>query len=463
MRETFFEVVAHAAPVALAVMCRDGVVEYANPATSAITGLEVVPGTVLGDAMVASDAERFRGFLRSLDASVVRHRHLAVRLRQPEGRLRELAVLGIAFPGSAERVVVALQDPEEIGNVRVPADAVDALTGLLVRQSLFDHLESFVDSEEPAVLAMIDLDNFKTVNDSVGHAAGDVVLAVTAERLRAQVDEADLVARLGGDEFVVVWRQCARSEVQGRMKALLSDIAAPISMSDRLSPIVVTATAGVVLAEHASDAENWLVLADVAMYEAKKTGRASWRLGGPSQERRTSVRSTRQGDLQQLREYAFFSAKTGLPNDRALDADLNDLDNVARILDEPYALLFADVDRFRRFNKTVGWDAANQALREIGDAIRGAIREQDAVFHISGEEFNVVLPNTTRKQAKQVAQRIRTAVSGVFPSGQRVTLSIGCAVLDTERDRTYKHLRRRAERALKKAKRKGRDQVRFAK
>ena len=152
----------------------------------------------------------------------------------------------------------------------------DPLTGLPNRSLLLDHLgrllvRSKQRSQSLAVLS-IDLDNFKVINDSVGHDVGDAALQVAARRVQRQVRDHDLVARLGGDEFVVV-AAIAQPEAAGQLAdRLLASLGRP--MSGKLRGVPLNASIGVVVVPADDErTPNELVRdADAAMYQAKDRG-----------------------------------------------------------------------------------------------------------------------------------------------------------------------------------------------
>ena len=153
----------------------------------------------------------------------------------------------------------------------------DSLTGLKNRASISDALEHAVSKgrrtgDSHAVL-FIDLDGFKPVNDTLGHAAGDHLLREIARRLRSRVRESDLVARLGGDEFVVMVDPV--SDRQG-LHALAAKILGVIGEPIRLhgNSVEVTASIGIaVFPDDGNEAPTLLANADLAMYHAKELGR----------------------------------------------------------------------------------------------------------------------------------------------------------------------------------------------
>jgi diguanylate cyclase (GGDEF)-like protein len=146
----------------------------------------------------------------------------------------------------------------------------DILTGLANRSALTAILHR-PSSNDRAVL-LIDLDDFKTINDSLGHEAGDNVLIEVAKRLSESVREGDLVARLGGDEFAIVL-SCSgdRSSAVDTAKRISSALAPPMTVFGR--QIEINASIGVATAGNGVGIDELLRSADVAMYQAKNAGK----------------------------------------------------------------------------------------------------------------------------------------------------------------------------------------------
>jgi diguanylate cyclase (GGDEF)-like protein len=122
----------------------------------------------------------------------------------------------------------------------------------------------------------LDLDDFKPVNDDLGHAVGDFVLRQVAQRLRGCVREGDTVARLGGDEFLIVLaRLGAREDLAGVARKLEEAVATPIPV-DGHPDVRITASAGLATYEPGEAAEDLMNRADHAMYRAKQAGVSGW-------------------------------------------------------------------------------------------------------------------------------------------------------------------------------------------
>jgi diguanylate cyclase (GGDEF)-like protein len=157
----------------------------------------------------------------------------------------------------------------------------DHLTGLANRRLLGDRLGRALRacrrSEDLVAVCFIDLDGFKSVNDALGHDAGDRLLRTLADRLLATIGPADTAARVGGDEFVLL---CPRLEDAGRQlelaRRILASIEAPCAIDGH--QVRLAASIGVALGDAEEDAASLLAHADAAMYRAKQRGGARYEL-----------------------------------------------------------------------------------------------------------------------------------------------------------------------------------------
>lgn len=159
----------------------------------------------------------------------------------------------------------------------------DALTSLPNRHVLTERMHAATTCEhrgEGMALLLLDLDNFKTVNDTLGHAAGDELLQAVADRLRNALRESDTVARLGGDEFAVLVK-VSQPETAGATAArVLNVLKNPVRIGGK--DVVCSASIGIaVTPDHSSEAIELFRLADLALYAAKETGRGTYRIFEP--------------------------------------------------------------------------------------------------------------------------------------------------------------------------------------
>jgi len=153
----------------------------------------------------------------------------------------------------------------------------DSVTGLPNRTLFTDRAQQALQMshqlDRPSALLLLDLDRFKTVNDSLGHATGDEVLRETARRLSATLRDTDTLARLGGDEFVLMLPGCHALDAMHVAQKLHAALAAPLRLATGMS---INLSASIGISTYPDDGQSFEPLlknADIAMYEAKQAGR----------------------------------------------------------------------------------------------------------------------------------------------------------------------------------------------
>jgi diguanylate cyclase (GGDEF)-like protein len=177
----------------------------------------------------------------------------------------------------------------------------DALTGLANRALFRDRVEQAVGRAARGgsafAVLFIDLDNFKAINDSVGHTAGDAVLVEVAERLKASIRPSDTAARLGGDEFAVLMdlapnRQSSALQAARRIGNALNQ---PVEAGG--DTWLVSGSLGIAYSDSGETVDAVLRSADVAMYDAKKRGRAQFAVFEPAMHESLMTRLQMENDL----------------------------------------------------------------------------------------------------------------------------------------------------------------------
>lgn len=163
---------------------------------------------------------------------------------------------------------------------------VDSLTGLANRHHFYMQLEALKKQNQFSsfVLFFLDLDNFKNVNDSLGHGVGDLVLKEFAQRLLQSVRSQDLLARLGGDEFAIIsYGEDSAEQATMLAQRLLHTFVAPCVINGK--SLKIGCSIGIALApKHGKDTETLLKNADMALYAAKSAGRNTYRFYEPGME-----------------------------------------------------------------------------------------------------------------------------------------------------------------------------------
>ena len=184
----------------------------------------------------------------------------------------------------------------------------DTLTGLPNRRLLQEHLHQAMASSRRTgrmcAMLFVDLDNFKTLNDTLGHQTGDLLLQEAARRLAACVREADTVGRLGGDEFVLMLTdlsdlpEVAAAQAKAVGENILTNIAQPYLLQGR--ECRSSASIGIsVFGDKQDSASDLLQQADIAMYQAKSVGRNTLRFFAPALQAAVNARAAMEEDLRQ--------------------------------------------------------------------------------------------------------------------------------------------------------------------
>jgi diguanylate cyclase (GGDEF)-like protein len=158
----------------------------------------------------------------------------------------------------------------------------DVLTGLTNRTGLADAVESKLkttSNDGALALLFLDLDGFKTVNDTFGHAAGDELLKIVADRLNRQLRTSDVAARIGGDEFVVLAESMTADRAIALGEQLIATVTRSYTVGDSTA-VAIGVSVGIAMApEHGTCLEDLMAVADAALYEAKSNGKARWCMG----------------------------------------------------------------------------------------------------------------------------------------------------------------------------------------
>jgi diguanylate cyclase (GGDEF)-like protein/PAS domain S-box-containing protein len=188
-------------------------------------------------------------------------------------RTRELA-------NTVKQLQVEIEEREKIAAELDFLANHDALTGLpslrLCKDRLDQSLAEARRNRQTSAVMFVDLDGFKEINDQHGHDIGDLVLKMTADRIKTEIRETDTVARIGGDEFVIILSSLPETAIAERIAAtVIAQVARPLQIKD--IEVEITASIGISLyPEHGTTAENLIRSADKAMYQVKREGKNSF-------------------------------------------------------------------------------------------------------------------------------------------------------------------------------------------
>lgn len=268
---------------AFAVVSVDGRFRYVSPASERVLGYalrDTMSRTAL-DLIHPRARSRALAVLRRVAATPGAKEELDVPVRNAEGNWRWLSVTVTNRTDDpiVDGIVLNYRDITEHRELeeRLHRQAfTDGLTGLANRPLFIDRLDHMLarrlrDPKATVSVLFMDVDDFKTVNDSLGHSAGDKLLIALADRLRGALRPADTAARLGGDEFAVLLENAGDVEARRVAERLLASLAEPVAIGEHEVQISVSVGVAVDVGGRDVTADEVLRDADLAMYSAKSS------------------------------------------------------------------------------------------------------------------------------------------------------------------------------------------------
>lgn len=279
-REKLFRRLAESLPIGLLQVDRDGVLVYNNPQLATILG---VPETAPLDEQLATVAAHDRAALHAAFAEVMkdgRDQTFEIEIRRPRTHeLRRCSVTLIVLtddegaPGALACVTDITESARMREELRIKA-TFDELTGCYNRASALAVLDQALALEEGhhTGVIFVDLDEFKPINDTLGHAAGDHMLTVAADSIASLLRGDDIVGRIGGDEFLLI---CQRLQGSTEALAIAERVSKVLNQPVALptGPVDLRASIGVACSDPGITGDALVARADIAMYESKQQGR----------------------------------------------------------------------------------------------------------------------------------------------------------------------------------------------
>ena len=314
--ERFRSLVQNAADV-LVIAAADGRLRYASPAAERNWGHSpaALTGSRVSDVVHPEDLEAARAFFAECVRSTGVNIATQLRIRTADGTWRNVEVIGynLLEDDSVSGVVLTLHDVTERKSFEEQLTKLafrDPLTDLANRALFTDRLEQALARATRRMrsvgLLFLDIDNFKDVNDRLGHGAGDRLLVIVADRLRQVLRGEDTAARIGGDEFTVLIEEIVDEdtaiEIVSRIEAALAE---PVSLDGH--ELSITASIGIAVGGRAAESsESLLRKADLAMYRAKANGKARHETFEPSMESCAMERIALETDLRHALGHGEF-------------------------------------------------------------------------------------------------------------------------------------------------------------
>jgi diguanylate cyclase (GGDEF)-like protein/PAS domain S-box-containing protein len=304
--DRFRAMAEHAAELVLIVE-PEGTISFVAPSVRAILGHEAaeLTGRRFLELVNHQDLQRAETLLFDLLAHAGKVASVELILGHASGSPRhfELTLNNLTAEPSVAGIVVTGRDVTErkVMEQELSHQAFhDPLTNLanraLFRNRVEHALARTARDARPVVVMFLDLDDFKTINDSLGHASGDLVLFEVARRLRASLRRGDTAARLGGDEFGIMLEPEAQHDVPGVAERILEVLTPPLVVQEK--EVSLAASIGIAVSSGPDDsAEEMLRNADVAMYAAKAHGKGRYEIFEPRMHHSAVERLELQADL----------------------------------------------------------------------------------------------------------------------------------------------------------------------
>jgi len=284
--EAYFRTLVQDTSDAILIVGDDGIVRYATPSAASIFGNIIVAGVALKDLVADGEGEDLVQALTRMREQAGRRSYFEeLRITRRDGVSVRVQVRCSDLRGESTvgGLVLTLRDVTEQHQLEEELKHRafhDALTGLPNRLLFQDRaargLVATRRDRTTAGVLFVDLDDFKVVNDTMGHSVGDELLVAAGTRLSAVVRDSDMAARLGGDEFAVLVEGVVDSAAVDAFAArIVTAFAEPFTLAD--GSVLSTATVGVATTQDSADVDELLRHADLALYAAKAAGKRQWR------------------------------------------------------------------------------------------------------------------------------------------------------------------------------------------
>lgn len=319
------------AAVGMALVDLNGCWLRVNQSLARLVGYpaEELVGMRFRDLTPSEDQPADEAALHDLVSGRIPAYHREKRYRRADGKLVWISLSVSLVRDDAGRPILLISQMQDITDRKAAEEELaqqalhDPLTDLPNRLLFLDRVEMALARSQrtraPVAVFFVDLDGFKLVNDSLGHAVGDQMLVDVGRRLRRTLRPADTVSRFGGDEFTILCENIDEAAAAAVAQRIASSLAEPFRVEDR--ELYASASIGVSIArEHTTTADEMLRDADAAMYQAKEQGRARFVVFDGAMRLRATERLELESDLRhalqrdelRLHYQPLIALKTGL-------------------------------------------------------------------------------------------------------------------------------------------------------
>ena len=295
----------------------------------------------------------------------------------------------------------------------------DALTGLHNRDYLEKRLQELLDNGHAGALFMIDLDNFKEINDTYGHIVGDKTLQIFAEVLKTYSREDDIICRLAGDEFVTFYPELTSREIAAKKAAEIIHL-----FSEKMSSLgyagVVSVSIGIMMAKGDEDFVSLYNNADKSLYFVKNNGKNAYHFYG--EQKIVSEESSTVVDLEVVKNMMEQGmVQTAGAFSVAYDEFKKIYDFVIRYVSRKKQQVQIVLFTLSMGNEYLAGLSMENAMEVLEESVVSSLRAMDAGTKYSNKQYIVLLLDTDMENGKKVAERVirkfyqdaRITISGV--------------------------------------------------
>lgn len=299
----------------------------------------------------------------------------------------------------------------------------DALTGLhnkaITKKLISKYMMEMHDADFGGVLFMIDIDNFKNINDSLGHIYGDAVLRELSEKLNRCFKDIDIIGRIGGDEFMVFLKGSFHKKKIEEKAAEICKSFHNYYQGDGKTEYEISASVGVaVFPQHGDTFEELYKKADIAMYISKNKGKNTYSIY--EGEKFIEYKSTRDDydDITSTMSFKKFS------------------ENATEILqeksDKKYILVVLDINDFKAINGIYGFDEGDKILKLMAKSIGITVKKDEPFARMSNDKFVVLTEYTEEKEIYNQGEQFRQNfynLENASAKDHSITFSIGFSII----------------------------------
>ena len=424
-REQFFQRIVSSSEQVI-LISRDNRIEYVSPSATRMFGRDVRSERF--DDLVRTPDDRRRRWSDAVDGS-------EALVEGPGGADATVRVYrrDLRHDPTIRGVITTLHDFTAERELRRDLEhraTHDPLTGL-ANASLFRESLRAGGARAVRAVLVIDLDDFKVVNDTFGHQVGDEVLAVVASRITASIRDVDLAARIGGDEFAVLLRAVDAREAADITLRVSDALAEPAEVAGAI--VNTESSIGLAFASAGDDAETVLRHADTAQYAAKAAGKGCWRQFAPGMpapsRQRPEVRNRLAEALATRRLTLHYEPIVDTASGRAVGFEV-----LPRITDGGAPMSATEIARAAE---------ATGLAAELGDwVLARALGDLQRLSSSANGERRFVGVNVAARQLRlpDFAERVRRALAGAGVDPRCLLLEIAEAELGEDADRAWGQL-----------------------